>query len=412
MKTSFLNYINTLSLSWGKSIFAISLSLFILIFSYLLGNTSFPLPGEIGLFQKFNGWNSFWGVPKGNVPDSLLFINVCYDKELVDYEENGIPVGKFVITDRKKLLHLLTQAKAANNYRYIFLDVVFENEIKTPVDSALFHTIASMDRIVIPVHENLELSDTMLYKKAANADYTIAWEETNFSRYQFLHQSGQSVPLKMYADIKHLEGTGIQKHWGGLWYSDDGRLCHNGITLLMNVRMTGRLMDTEGQVRERNFTHLGADLLDIDSILPVREQIADKILVIGDFKNDVHETYIGPQPGSAICVNAYIALMNSDHLINWWCAMLLFCIYTAVGIFYLSGHSVMNRIKRKWLKFIMSFASLTLFFMVIAGIAYFFDVAFNIWGPTIIYSLLDTVIQKYKIYNEKTVTTAEPDTGN
>jgi len=412
MKTSFLNYINTLSLSWGKSIFAISLSLFILIFSYLLGNTSFPLPGEIGLFQKFNGWNSFWGVPKGNVPDSLLFINVCYDKELVDYEENGIPVGKFVITDRKKLLHLLTQAKAANNYRYIFLDVVFENEIKTPVDSALFHTIASMDRIVIPVHENLELSDTMLYKKAANADYTIAWEETNFSRYQFLHQSGQSVPLKMYADIKHLEGTGIQKHWGGLWYSDDGRLCHNGITLLMNVRMTGRLMDTEGQVRERNFIYLGADLLDIDSILPVREQIADKILVIGDFKNDVHETYIGPQPGSAICVNAYIALMNGDHLINWWCALLLFCIYTAVGIFYLSGHSVMNRIKRKWLKFIMSFASLTLFFMVIAGIAYFFDVAFNIWVPTIIYSLLDTVIQKYKIYNEKTVTTAEPDTGN
>ena len=76
MKTSFLNYINTLSLSWGKSIFAISLSLFILIFSYLLGNTSFPLPGEIGLFQKFNGWNSFWGVPKGNVPDSLLFINL------------------------------------------------------------------------------------------------------------------------------------------------------------------------------------------------------------------------------------------------------------------------------------------------------------------------------------------------
>jgi hypothetical protein len=412
MKTSFLNYINTLSLSWGKSIFAISLSLFILIFSYLLGNTSFPLPGEIGLFQKFNGWNSFWGVPKGNVPDSLLFINVCYDKELVDYEENGIPVGKFVITDRKKLLHLLTQAKAANNYRYIFLDVVFENEIKTPVDSALFHTIASMDRIVIPVHENLELSDTMLYKKAANADYTIAWEETNFSRYQFLHQSGQSVPLKMYADIKHLEGTGIQKHWGGLWYSDDGRLCHNGITLLMNVRMTGRLMDTEGQVRERNFIYLGADLLDIDSILPVREQIADKILVIGDFKNDVHETYIGPQPGSAICVNAYIALMNGDHLINWWCALLLFCIYTAVGIFYLSGHSVMNRIKRKWLKFIMSFASLTLFFMFIAGIAYFFDVAFNIWVPTIIYSLLDTVIQKYKIYNEKTVTTAEPDTGN
>ena len=401
---------------WGKLIFAISLSLFILFFSYLLGNTSFPLPDEIGLFQKINGWNSFWGAQKGNVPDSLLFINVCYDKELADCEENGIPVGKYVITDRVKLLRLLTQAKAANNYRYIFLDVVFENEIKTPVDSALFQTITSMDRIVIPVHDNLELADTILYKKAANADYTIAWEETNFARYQFLHRSGQAVPLKMYADIKHLEGTGIQKHCGGLWYTDEGRLCHNGITLLMRVRMTGRLMDTEGQVRERNFIYLGADLLDLDSIIPVKEQIEDKILVVGDFKNDVHDTYIGPQPGSAICINAYIALMNGDHLINWWCALLLFCIYTAVGIFYLSGHSLMNRIKWKWLKFIMSFASLTLFFMVIAGIAYLFEVAFNIWVPTIVYSLLDTIVQKYKEFNsdtnEKTVATAGSDTGN
>lgn len=411
-----IDHINIRPHSWGKYIFIISLSLFILIFSYLLGNTSFPLPGEIGLFQKINGWNSIWGVQKGNIPDSLLFINVCYDKELADYEENGMPVGKYVITDREKLLRLLTQAKAADNYRYIFLDVVFENEIKTPVDSALFNTISSMDRIVIPVHENLELADTILYKKAANADYTIAWEETNFSRYQFLHQSGQAVPLKMYADIKHLKGTGIQKHWGGLWYSDEGRLCHNGITLLMKVRMTGKLMDTEGQVRERNYIYLGADLLDLDSIIPVKEQIADKILVIGDFKNDVHDTYIGPQPGSAICINAYIALMNGDHLINWWCALFLFFVYTAVGIFSLSGKSIMNRIKWKWLRFIMSFASLTLFFMIIAGIAYSFDVAFNIWVPTIVYSLLDTIVQKYKEFNSdtngKTVATAESDTGN
>jgi len=417
MKSAILGKIRQwLSKEWRKVSLSILISLFILGFSYLLGNTSFPLPDEIGLFQKINGWNSFWGVQKGNVPDSLLFINVCYDKELVDYEENGIPVGKYVITDREKLLRLLTQAKAAGNYRYIFLDVIFENEINTPVDSALFQTIASMDRIVIPMHDRMELADTILYQKAANADYTIAWEETNFARYQFLHRSGQSVPLKMYADRKHLEGTGIQKHWGGLWYSDEGRLCHNGITLLMNVRMTGRLMDTEGQVRERNYIYLGADLLDIDSIFPVKEQIEDKILVIGDFKNDVHDTYIGPQPGSAICVNAYIALMNGDHLINWWCVVLLFCIYTAIGMFYLTGHSITNYIKWKWLKIVMSFASLTIFFMIIAGIAYLFGVAYNIWVPTIVYSLLDTIMQKYNDYktskDEKTVAATKPDAGN
>ena len=127
MKDAFTNLISSISLSWGKSVLAISLSLFILIFSYLLGNTSFPLPDEIGLFQKVNGWNSFWGVQKGNVPDSLLFINVCYDKELADYEENGIPVGKFVITDRKKLLHLLTQP----NPDMLIIFAGYEKEMQT-----------------------------------------------------------------------------------------------------------------------------------------------------------------------------------------------------------------------------------------------------------------------------------------
>ena len=117
-------------MKWWRYITAIGLSILILIFSYLLGNTSFPLPNEIELFQKINGLNAFLGVKKGNMPDSILFINVCYDKELVDYEENGIPVGKYVITDREKLLRLLTQAKEANNYRYIFLDVIFEEGIK------------------------------------------------------------------------------------------------------------------------------------------------------------------------------------------------------------------------------------------------------------------------------------------
>ena len=160
-------------------------------------------------------------------------------------------------------------------------------------------------------------------------------------------------------------------------------------------------MDTEGQVRERNYINLGADLLDIDSIIPIKDQIEDKILVIGDFKNDVHDTYIGPQPGSVICMNAYIALMNGDHLVNWWCALILFFIYTAIGLFYLSGYSFTNFVKWTWLKVIASFMSTTLIFMIIAAIAYYYEVSFNIWVPTIVYSLLDTIMQKYNDFYKK-----------
>lgn len=404
MRTSVWNYITKrIKKEWRKICFSILISLTIILANYWLGNTLFPLPDEIGVFQKINGWNSFRGNQKGNVPDSLLFINVCYDKMLVDYAENDMPVGQYPITDREKLLKLLTVAKQANNYRYIFLDIIFEEGIgTTPYDSALFHTIASMDRIILPVHENAKLQDSILYRKSANADYAVAWEETNFARYQFLHKDMPSVPLKMYIDKKQLEGTGIKEHGGGLWYTDDGILCSNGVTLLLNVRMTGRFMDTESQERERNFIYLGADLLNIDSIIPIQEQIADKILVIGDFKDDVHDTYIGPQPGSSICVNAYISLMNGDHFVNWWVVIFSFLLYTTVGTAFLMGHSFSSPFK-KWpiIKLFVSFISTGLFFTLIAAVMFkWFDIALNIWLPSLIYPSIDAVVQKYQDYKE------------
>ncbi len=374
-------------------------SLMITIFSYVMGNTLLPLPGETQILKDFDDFKEFTGQQRGNVPDSILFINVCYDKQLLDYEENGIPVGKTVITDREKLLKLLTIANKAKNYRYIFLDVHFDESIETPIDSALFKTIASMDRIVIPSHKKAKLKDTILTEKAANADFFTTWKVLTFSRYQFLHGDELSVPLKMYVDKKHLNGTGIKKHLGGLWYTDEGRLCQNNVILLLPVAVYGSLLDQEGHERDRNYINLGADLLDED--YPVEEQIADKILVIGDFKNDTFFTYLGSQPSSAICLNAYIALMNGDHLVNWWFVSILFFVYSIVGVFYFRGKSFSSLFKNPWLGVLMSFLSTATLFFVVAVVAKWNGVVFNMWVPTTVYSLIDTYVQKRNLYKTK-----------
>ena len=373
--------------------------LVITLFCYIMGNSMLPLPGETQILKDFDDFKELTGQQRGNVPDSILLINVCYDKALVDYEENGMPVGKTVITDREKLLRLLTIAKEADNYRYIFLDVHFDESLETPFDSALFHTIASMDRIVIPSHKDAILKDSILLPKAANADYTTTWKVVSFSRYLFLHDDELSVPLKMYVDRKHLNGSGIKKHLGGLWYSDGGRLCQNGVTLMMPVAVYGSLIDKEGHERERNYIYLGSDLLEED--YPVEEQIDDKILVIGDFKNDIHLTYQGNQPGSAICVNAYIALMNGDHLIKWGYVLVFFLIYSIVGSFYLNGKSFSYLFKNPWLGVLMSFFSTATLFFVVATVAKWNGVVFNMWVPTTVYSLIDTYIQKRNLYKTK-----------
>ena len=393
--------------SWlrsNKKTLGVSLlvSLAITIFSYVVSNSIHPMAGEYAAQKQIADFKKFLGVQMGHVPDSILFINVCYDKELVPYEEEGMPVGQTPITDREKLLKLLTAAKEANNYRYIFMDVLFDGKFETPLDSALFDTIMSMDRLVIPQHKGTELANNGLYQKAANADYSVTWQQLTFAHYQFLHaDSIPSVALRMYADRNHLEGNGIKPHWGGLWYTDNGRLCRNGITLFMNVVINGSLLDEEGQVRERNYIYLGADLLDMDEIVPIKEQIEDKVLVIGDFNNDKHTTYVGPQPGSACCINAYIMLMQGKHFVNWLNILIMFIVYTTVGTFYLRGTSFQTLFSNPWLGVLMSFLSTATLFLVIAVIAFWHDIAFNMWVPTTIYSLIDTYVQKRNIFNKK-----------
>ena len=377
-------------------------SLIILLLTYILGNTPYAMPGDHAALDDINDFKTFIGSRTDNMPDSLLLVNVCYDKQMVSYEENGMPVGEIVITNREKLLKLLTIAREADNYRYLFLDILFDKGIKTPVDSALFHTIASMDRIIIPSHKGIELQDSILYAKAANADYSVNWKVLIFSRYQFLRDdSVQTVPLKMYADNMHIDGHGIEPHWGGLWYTDAGKLCQNGITLYQRVVIRDRLQEQEGQAREFSYSYLGADLLDQDSLLPVKEQIQDKIVVIGDFKEDRHVTYLGSQPGTVVCLNDYLALMAGDHLVNWWFVCVLFLIYMIVGTFYLKGNSFSSLFRRPWLCVLMSFLSTATLFFIISLVASWYEMAFNIWVPTTVYSLIDTYVQKRNLYKEK-----------
>lgn len=377
-------------------------SLAITIFSYEVANSLHPMAGEYAAQKQINDFGKFLGLQQGHVPDSILFINVCYDKTLIPYEEQGMPVGNTVITDREKLLSLLTEAKKANNYRYIFMDVCFEEGLETETDSALFHTIASMDRIVIPEHKGVPLADKILYTKTANADYAVTWQQLTFAHYQFLHDDSiPSVALRIYADRNHREGNAITPHWGGLWYSDNGRLCQNGATLFMNIRINGSLLDAEGQELERNYIYLGADLLDLNEVIPIKEQIKDKILVIGDFKGDVHTTYAGPQPGSSLCINAYLMLMEGKHFVNWPNIFIMFIIYTSIGLFYLRGTSFQTLFANPWTGVLMSFFSTATLFFVIAIIAFWHDVAFNMWVPTTIYSLIDTYVQKRNLYKNK-----------
>ena len=353
---------------------SVCVSLAVLLLSYTSGNSEQPLAGEKSALVKLNKWKTALGLAHDSVPDEVLLVNVAYDKTLVDYCEDGLPVGQETITDRRKLLDFLTKAQRADNYKFIMMDVIFEQGINSEYDSALFHTIAQMPRIVIPVHVDAPLQDSILYEKAANADYNITHDETNFCRFQFLHDSVPTMPLVIYTEKT---GMAIKRH--GIFYTSGGRLCRNGVTLKLPIRISGTYMEkaetktkteVQADVRERSFLYLGADVLAVDSIVSVGEQIKDKIVVIGDFNHDVHRTYLGYQPGSVICLNAYYALLRGEHLINWWFVIFLFFVYAGIAMLILNGKTTDALFRNLWLKALATFFAFTAVFSIISLAVY------------------------------------------
>ena len=81
--------------------------------------------------------------------------------------------------------------------------------------------------------------------------------------------------------------------------------------------------------------------------------------------------------------------------------LLLFLIYTVVGTFYLQGNSFSSLFRNPWLSVLMSFLSTATLFFVISLIANYYEIVFNIWVPTTVYSLIDTYVQKRKLYKTR-----------
>lgn len=170
-------------------------AILVLSLSYVYENSPYSFAGgpSVGQWIDCIKSASHWNTQK--VPDDLFAINVSYDRALVDIEdEYGMPKGNADITDRGKLLRLLQQIKRADNYKYVILDISFEDGYHTESDSALFHTIASMDRIVIPKHYEARPADSILVQKAYYSYYHSDYIESNFVKYE-LYKNGSIVCL-------------------------------------------------------------------------------------------------------------------------------------------------------------------------------------------------------------------------
>lgn len=369
------------------------LSMLIIVADYFAGNMSFPILDSsmgLGLHAYLSNYDKLDG---GD--NEMLAVNTAMDKAIAKaYDEFGDEAGHVAVTDREKLIEFLKIAEKAN-YRYIFLDIRFEDWLKTPHDSALYAAIARMPRVTYSRHralDGMEPEYPGLKEKGAYADYRSVLND-GFSRYEFLQDGESSVALRLYHDLtgKTIEPT----RWGG-YRDSDGAICYNMqfVPFPMSVMMA---YDQDGKIM---YPLMGSQLMGKHSEEELIGMMKGKVVVIGDFNDDLHDTYIGSIPGPLLSYYAWRLLNRGGHKVNLWLQAFLFLLYTTV-LYIMLLPDDKKRIKNPLLVLLLSLLGWGAVLWILKSALYWlFGLSFIVALPTIVFSTVTMIGELRKASNQ------------
>lgn len=310
-----------------KLLWSMIMGMLVLFISYETMNVYWPWTGGEKMKLQVCEWakQSIRKQDTGSdMFDSVMMVNVHYDKVFALEKVDNNPRGYESVTDHRKLLTFLRKLKEYDNYKYIMLDLYIEKNIAQECDSELISLIESMDRIVVPIPlGGAEKLDKRLVSHAAMAKYGSTLWESDFVKYPYYSDGVKSIPLKMYEEVT------------GRTISDYKLLAWDRGIARKNVLLTY-------EFREHVFPYhlgkgiLGGSLAGIQSegILNKPQKFKDKYILIGDFNEDSHDTFLGKMSGTAINFNAFISLLHGKHRPGLPMILVLYVIFT--GLVYLT----------------------------------------------------------------------------
>lgn len=372
--------------------------------SYLWLNLPYSYESESKIMAFTNILkNVVLGVQEKPSKDSLLFVNISYDKMLIPrYDSEGFASGNVAITDRVALTRFLKVINSSHHHRFIILDVFFEDS--TANDSMLQVQVKNCKSLILPYHLDGGQTRQKSYIRGWSglADYDADFG--TFLKYSFLQQDTfRTVPLALYEKFNN---GYLQKF--GPFYTSQGHLALNALTLDFSVRSYD-VFSNDGT------GYSSIHLCELMAAPPsfIQDLVKNKIIVVGDFTDrDLHPTLYGTIAGPLIQINAYLALVNGDHLLTWPLLIFIFCCYWIISWYLFSDlvlvhHPWIEKIKKsKWGGVIFDFLKYASILIVINIFSYlFFDVHLNvlIMGVYIVMVeyLISWVRQKNKNAHEK-----------
>lgn len=376
-----------------KRIFLSMIVAFLIIAAdYFAGNLSYPIfdsSTDLSLQAYLHDYR--------DDNDNFFAVNTAMDISLaVALNQYGDTCGHVAVTNRHTLAKFLDIAKKSD-YRYIFLDIRFDSLASSPEDSLLISRIIDLPHIVFSRHrdESDGIKTPELLEKGAYADFRTIRSQ-GFSRYEFIQDGHKSVALKMYEDI---DGKGIHSTWWGGYADNDGAICRN----LQFVPFPKKILleEDNDNLDAIMYPLLGAQHLAIHSEDELIRMLHNKVILIGDFNNDTHDTYIGEVSGPLLSYYAWRVLERGNHKVNLWLQFFLFVLYTLViYIILLPSHKII--IKNPLVVLIMSILGWSTALWVLKSIIYwFFGLSFLVIIPSITFSVITTSKEVYLLFKQK-----------
>ncbi|MCI7556953.1 MAG: hypothetical protein MST03_09235 [Bacteroidales bacterium] len=389
-----------------KVLIATIVSLLITIGSYFLNNCPYPFWDNLSWIC----WEEYGirHIRQGSDNlDDVFFVNLSNDKEVVEVPISFGLRGKEVITDRKVLLDFLKMAEGTN-YKYIFLDILFPKGVCDPeVDSCLISQILSMPNVYFSAEKDGNVLDPLLSSRGLRNNYYTSIVSTNFTRYQFVQEGQASAPLHLYSLIS---GDTIKQF--GSFFVSKRHLCYNSPMLVIPrdfYEQPNDILEDKFEV-DPIFYNFGPYLNKFGK-QDVREELHNsmngKTVFVGDFVNDVHDTYVGLQPGPWILYLAYNELKNEQHIVSWWYLLFGFLLYFVLAMFLLCDFNLVDVLcsyrffqKHRLFLFLVSLVSFEFVLFVIGIISYLaWGFVYNTFIPSITLSVL-TLLLSYKKINK------------
>lgn len=385
----------------------------ILVITWKYQNYDYTLKLEDEFFKKvFLFKDKIYSQPPKNKP-AFIFINTGKDLALI---EDSIDYGNVAVSDREKIHQLLYQVNRMEKrpvYSVVDIQFYYPFTANTQVDSMMQLEIAKNRNLVIPILKDAYGNyKTPLYRSDyAHSDYRTFGASFNKFRVM-LGGDIKSIPLLMHEKI-----NGAKYRDDFMYPNCNGRLClsaiwpsyyikdadlkkSTSITNIEEIQQTRRPVSNAAIRTE--YYNIGELLFDMEANpANYTNAFENKIMIIGNFQEDVHVTPVGRISGPVLLANIYLSLLNNQHIVSGWLLLLMLVSFSALSYVAIFKKMPEINLSFKFLfsshltKFIKNYISYFGAMFVVSLIALiFFEVQIALFLPSAIFSGIEWLKEK------------------